>query len=528
MHGGSGPALDGPVLRVDDAGGFSVVVPPAAAALQGASILSSSESSRFSTWTPMFASGRTAKKPAAGGESYGPSGFVKLVVVPVFVYYVGIVVAMFIPAEVVDSGGVSHSVRLGMTPSFTGCWYCFLNIDMWILCPIHYWLTLYDAVRTPEDGHQPEVDPRVSGWSSSHRQLQANARDRVDAAAVAVATLTRWEATHFSMTVVPQMGVMIWNGFLSQGSTAVTLPAFLLMVLAMVFGGQLKYRVFTQPRVAILRFRGPATADFVWWAVQLELKVLVLAVLWCVYITAYWSVQPIFVPMDPPTQEQFPHPSAFDPFFSDPWTGVNCKGHVTGDLEDPWVASVQNCSSTLFFNTVSDAQADRATRNATFDSIWRASPMGHWIMPQNVVSFSSSLIVFYTMFVGQGMFSDVQQLHLNRAEACAVACLCSQACFFLADLLIFWRPPSPDYGLLFTICSTNSLPVIGFTYLGQLVVLYRDSLAELAESRSKNRARWTLQREFAAFMSHYKNGAPLTLLYPTVDPAVLLSCSGTL
>ena len=75
------------------------------------------------------------------------------------------------------------------------------------------------------------------------------------------------------------------------------------------------------------------------------------------------------------------------------------------------------------------------------------------------------------------------------------------------QMVVFWSR-SRDNSLVFALNSIPGLFLIFLSGTAQVVLLYRDSLAELAESRSKSRARWTLQREFAAFMSHYKNGAP--------------------
>ena len=75
-----------------------------------------------------------------------------------------------------------------------------------------------------------------------------------------------------------------------------------------------------------------------------------------------------------------------------------------------------------------------------------------------------------------------------------------------AQLVIFWSR-SRDNGLVLAVYSDASDIFDVLSITGLVLLLYRDTLAELAESRSKNRARWTLQREFAAFMSHYKNGA---------------------
>ena len=292
--------------RGDDSGGFSIVA-PAVAAVQGAAILSS---------TALQIPGRLLRMDLGsvdgGGHGRGPSVFVKLLLVPVFAYYVGLVVAMNTAVQVVDSEGLPHSVRLGMTPNFTACWKCLLQIDVALLCPLHFWLTLYDAARTPGGGHHQKADPHVSGWSPSHRQVQAIARERVDAAAAAVATLTRWEAIHFTMMTGPPFGSFVCNGF-RQGSYFV--PFVGMLLIGLMYVGQLKVRVFTRPRVAILRFRGPATAEFASWAVQLHLKVLVLAVLWSAYVAAYWYQQPILVPMDHPTQAQFKHPSLLGSFF---------------------------------------------------------------------------------------------------------------------------------------------------------------------------------------------------------------------
>ena len=50
--------------------------------------------------------------------------------------------------------------------------------------------------------------------------------------------------------------------------------------------------------------------------------------------------------------------------------------------------------------------------------------MGMWQAGSNVLAYALLPVMFYAMFVGQGMFSGVQQLQLNGAEACAVASFC--------------------------------------------------------------------------------------------------------
>jgi hypothetical protein len=364
-------------------------------------------------------SARTVKSapppPDVRSHTAGEGGsqlLIWLITAPSVLAYLVPLILHWVPVTVEDSEGVTHSVRLRLAINFAAPWITFWFVDMFCLCPAHFWLTLYGATR--------RVD-----WSGG----RGNARCNVEAVAAAVESLTHTEAIHFCCTLVPTT-VASSYAFMSQGD--LFLGVGLVLFLVALIGGQWVFKILGQIRSGIVRFRGPATSDFAWGALKGSLRAATCAMLWGARCQGYWMDQPIILPVDmPPDNLLHPPSGAKSGYARDIWQGLHCGGRPTGDPVTPWVINVSSCDPAIFI-----AGGRHVTSpNATFPSQWTALGFRRFqfmIYP----NFCGSFTFFcYQPLVGVGMFSSMVDLRYHWTEGLAAACLFCLAAVTLLEVI---------------------------------------------------------------------------------------------
>jgi hypothetical protein len=423
----------------------------------------------------------------------GSAMFAWCLTAPVVLYYLAIFILHWVPADVTDSAGTTHKVRMRLTANFIAPWWTLWACDLFMFCPAHYWLTLYSVTRA--------VDWKRHG----------NARGTVEAVAAAVQGLTRAEAVHFSVTFFPINLSMTIAFFRLKYYWPATV--FLLINIFM-FTGQRLFELLGRPRAAIVRFRGPATEEFAWSAMKQSLGAAVLMLLWCLRFLSYWLGEPYILPVahaplapDPlmPTLPKLldrPYPHVVDAgYHIDEWLGYQCSGTLAGDPAEPWVINVSGCDCEMFLS-----RCPTSTTNATLPSQWTALRFrrywGTFLFPPVLMG---EALMFYQAMVGEGMFSGLKELQYDRTEMLAAVTLgLVLTTGFIPGMMAF--SDSSDVHLDWYIMLSSFAAMAPLCLVG-CVLVWKDSLAELARSRANRQARWKLLGQYAAFMSHYKTEA---------------------
>eukprot|EP01050_Picozoa_sp_SAG11_P029430 SAG11_NODE_8286_length_1034_cov_0.985027_1_plen_344_part_11 len=311
----------------------------------------------------------------------------------------------FVPIEVTDSAGFTHTMRMRLTANVVGPLTIIFFIDLLCLCPAHYWLTLYDITR--------DVN-----WNR-----HGNARITVESVASAADGLSHTELLHFSSIFYPSLLTFMYHQYSSGNWQQASMIA---VVLAVVTGGQRFFGVISGPRAAIVRFRGPATQQFAFASMRNSVIVAVLCLFWCARGVGYWMDEPWILPVLPPNSclpvgkhgACVRHPTQVEgDYINDRWQGLSCSGFLTGDPDEPWVINVSGCVGWEHGDGMFINRDDLSPPNATLPSLWTGIRYRRYLfMFQPTFMTGWGLVMFAQPIVGVGMCSGFNDLRYDWLE----------------------------------------------------------------------------------------------------------------
>ena len=352
-----------------------------------------SSSGKFVTLRDSDSDASAAPPTPADNE---PVAVVLLLITPLITFYAGYLVTSLVPVDLTDNDGVTHIVPMRVTANWAMPWQLLIFIDLYCFCPAHYWLALYNQTRTVE-------------WIGD-----GGSKESVERRAAVVRRMTRGETIHYLMTLLPPF--VAADILAIRRRTNWIIPIGLTAIIAGgLVGGQLFFGVLTQPRVAILRFRGPDTPAFAWSAMRLCLIAGVLSMVWMANITSFWVDQPSILPINnPPRSAGLGQPATVDSLpYSDLWTGRECRGHLTGDIERPWEASVSDCDAALFYDGLPRHS------NATIPSFWTAQRFRHGQLGMWLCSIL--IIQIWTYQVRFHIIRNARIENVGKSQSCMVS-----------------------------------------------------------------------------------------------------------
>jgi hypothetical protein len=321
-------------------------------------------------------------------------------------YLLFAVMHWWVPLEVTDSEGFTHSVRRRLTANFDRGIAFLFPIDLFCLCPAHYFLTLYDATRAVE-------------W-----QGHGSARDKVEAVAEELGSLTRAEAIHFTVTLVPVFGALALHSVVISDWQSAFLCSFFVAVFVC---GQRFYGLLGRPRAAIVRFRGPGTAAYAWGALKGTLVLAVLFLIWSARGGQFWIDEPTMLMVEPP-KDLLSYPDGAEiQYATDVWTGLACPGIITNDPAEPWLINVTACGDAMASSSNMFMQGgfnSSTPPNATLPTQWTARGFRYsfsvgWPMAAAGLAYP----LFYLPVVGQGTFAGMRELTFSWSDLVAGAIL---------------------------------------------------------------------------------------------------------
>jgi|EP01047_Picozoa_sp_COSAG01_P058344 hypothetical protein len=440
----------------------------------------------------------TGSTTTAASNSYDDDSLlICFLCAPVIAYYLGYGIAHFTSSTLVDSEGCEHRVRQRLVSSFGIPWLTLFVIDFLCLCPAHYWLTMYSKTH-------------AVAWAR-----HGNARDIVEDVATSLDRLTLAETLHFSCALMPILiGLAVDNAMRGDWQYALIIG----LVMGVFAGGQLIFGLLSRPRSAIVRFRGPGTPAFAWGALKGSLGSALCILLWGMRGAAWWMDHPV-LPVRPPAGAQATgvlqhHPLVEGSYLIDLWQGFSCQGRLSDEImtlrgeiaKAPWVINVSSCDSEMFIDGGRDEVCLRQHPNATLPSMWTADGFRHFRVSLNCPMFAGFGFLSAQVLVGAGMFSTIQHLRYGWAEVSATfALMVTLGGFCFTWMRFYSTDPDPRFDWGGTVVIDGLAVPISVVTIAALV--YRDSIAELARSRSKQSSRWVLSGQYCAFLSHYKNEA---------------------
>ena len=428
---------------------------------------------------------------------------------PIMLCYVALVIANLMSVTITDSHGSPHSVRLLVTANFMSPWKIFYAMSLWCFCPAHYWLTLYDATRAVE-------------WNR-----HGNARETVEHVATAVERFTWLEAVHWSIALFP-VYVAAGAGYYHNG--VILTPVVATVESAIFLGGQIFWQFWSHPRGTIVRFRGPATANFAWQAMKANLFVALVVLVCAVHPIRFWLDEPILLPVDPPncngsagvgvgpdcSDTIHPHPAGLgDLYFLDYWRYVKCPGLASGDPAEPWLVNLTGCKYDRFntgerlFNIRNDSLKSTAGCSGkecpTLPSMWRGVPQRRYFYPWSAVIMGPQGFFCYQLFISMGTFSGAKDLRFEWGDILAGAVLLGWLVSTLVMVMLYLGD-AKDSELEWALAAFRDVSMIILFWMSYFI-MRKDSVAELARARATHASRWKISGQYAAFLSHYKHEA---------------------
>jgi hypothetical protein len=187
----------------------------------------------------------------------------------------------------------------------------------------------------------------------------------------------------------------------------------------------------------------------------------------------------------------------------DIWQGLECEGVITADPAAPWVVNVSSCNASMFIGPRA-GNCSTTSPNATLPSQWTAQGYRQNQWGLNAAATFGLGIMLYQVLLGEGMFSSTKRLRYHWTEVVGAVTLMALLVLSLLQFMMFFSEDSSvefDWHMVIL----TQIPVLFFVIAALLV--YRDSIAELARSRATHATRWELGGQYAAFMSHYKQEA---------------------
>lgn len=163
-----------------------------------------------------------------------------------------------------------------------------------------------------------------------------------------------------------------------------------------------------------------------------------------------------------------------------------------------------SCDPRMFMDNVLTT-CKRKSQTATLPSQWTAQGFRQQAFGGNAAAFGGMGFMYYQVLLGEGMFSSMKQLRYHWTEVLGAVTLMGWLGLVLVSFMAFYSESSHvEFDWKVFVIGNTIGPLL---LVIDALLVYKDSIADLARSRATHAARWDLGGQYAAFMSHYKNEA---------------------